>query len=567
MAMKSSVRAARGAFLLAVAATVSITPAAAQYGAAISSDPSSRLADAMRTLAKSPKDFNALLAAGRASLEIGDTQSAAGFFGRAEEVHSASPWPAAGMGSLMVRMGDPASALTHFARAQQRGASQMAIALDRGLAFDLLGQQAQAQSDYRAALAGPDADEARRRLALSLAISRDIKGAGDTIEPLLQRRDPESLRVNAFVLALAGDREGARRTIDTAMPGAGTRFEPFFRLLPVLQPAEKAAAVHLGEFPKDASQRYAQAQPIASSPVMSVGGNSTPVVSRPAVQQPRTAATQAQRAPTQSQPQNRVAVREAPRRAVREVEPPNTYIASIRPSLDSSRYASTTRRQSATRSTPPSATAERRSEPEPEPRPVAEPAVDTASTAIEPATAPGFDLAQLLPVPSAGLAADEADANTATVELTPIPGASEEAAEPDPPVEAVPPPAPRPKVERAVPPAPRPKVERAAATKPKAEAAKRDETPASRYFVQLASGANAGNLPAEFRKIRARQPSLFNGKSVQISQGRDLFRLVVGPFKTREASGEFVNALARAGIDSFSYTAPQGLKFEKIASR
>ena len=47
------------------------------------------------------------------------------------------------------------------------------LGCDRGLAYDLLGQQAQAQADYRAALSGADADEARRRLALSLAISGD----------------------------------------------------------------------------------------------------------------------------------------------------------------------------------------------------------------------------------------------------------------------------------------------------------------------------------------------------------------------------------------------------------
>ena len=88
------------------------------------------------------------------------------------------------MGAASVAMGDPQGALTYFARAQQYGATQMQIAVDRGLAFDLMGDQAKAQSDYRAALNGAEANEARRRLALSLAISRDIPGAAATIEPL-----------------------------------------------------------------------------------------------------------------------------------------------------------------------------------------------------------------------------------------------------------------------------------------------------------------------------------------------------------------------------------------------
>ncbi len=107
-------------------------------------------------------------------------------------------------------------------------------------------------------------------MALSQAISRDFKGASATLDPLLRRSDAAALRTNAFVLALAGDREGARRTIERAMPGNGAQFEPFFRMLPVLRPAEKAAAVHLGEFPKDAAQRYAQAEPVAPSPVVSI---------------------------------------------------------------------------------------------------------------------------------------------------------------------------------------------------------------------------------------------------------------------------------------------------------
>ena len=49
------------------------------------------LADALarnvKQLATSPKNFNALIGAGRAALQMGDAQSAAGFFARAEEVY------------------------------------------------------------------------------------------------------------------------------------------------------------------------------------------------------------------------------------------------------------------------------------------------------------------------------------------------------------------------------------------------------------------------------------------------------------------------------------------------
>lgn len=143
-----------------------------------------------------------------------------------------------------------------------------------------------------------------------------------------------------------------------------------------------------------------------------------------------------------------------------------------------------------------------------------------------------------------------------------------------------PPPRPTPKLEIVTPPAPKPKVEMAqldlrqakAKPKPKVEAEKPKEAakkkaPASPYFVQLASGSNADRMGGEYKKIKAKKPALFAGRSAQVTNGKELFRLVVGPFKSRDDSGMFVNQLAKAGIDSFPYTAPDGMTFEKIATK
>lgn len=218
------------------------------------------LARNVRILADSPRNFNALLGAGKAALQLGDTQAAAGFFGRAEEVNPDSPLPKAGMGAALVATGDPSGALTYFARAQQLGASPAAFGCDRGLAYDLLGNQVAAQTDYRAALAGPDRDEARRRLALSLAIGGDKALALETLQPLIVRRDAGANRVRALVLALGGDVAGAKAAVDHTMPGASARMDPFFRRLPALSTAQKAAAVHLGIFP-DSGVALASATP------------------------------------------------------------------------------------------------------------------------------------------------------------------------------------------------------------------------------------------------------------------------------------------------------------------
>ena len=211
--------------------------------------PADALARNMKELGSSPRSFDALIGAGRASLALGDGQAAAGFFGRADEVWPASPLPQAGMGAALALEGDGNGALQYFARATQRGSTQSTIGADRGLAYDLIGQHAQAQADYRAALSATDGDEARRRLALSLAITGKKAEALSMLSPLMARGDAAGARTRAFVLALTGDVNGAKGAIEAAMPGSSSNMAYFFRKLPELRSDQKAAAVNLGIFP------------------------------------------------------------------------------------------------------------------------------------------------------------------------------------------------------------------------------------------------------------------------------------------------------------------------------
>jgi hypothetical protein len=169
-----------------------------------------------------------------------------------------------------VASGDPRSAMPYFTRALQLGAPVSTIGCDRGLAYDLLGQQRQAQADYRVALNGTDAIEARRRLALSLAISGDKPGALQALAPLSAKGDSSAGRVRAFVLALTGDSKGAMVAIDAAMPGSWSRVSPFLQRLPALRPDQKAAAVNLGIFPDSGSPALASntiSTPYGAQPV------------------------------------------------------------------------------------------------------------------------------------------------------------------------------------------------------------------------------------------------------------------------------------------------------------
>lgn len=269
---QSRVRAA-ALILSLVGASFALLPAAAGAqatiaGAAVAArSPGDALAGYMLTLGSDPRNFEALIGAGNAALDLGDTMAAAGFFGRAEEAWPQSPLPQAGMGAAMVAQGDAQGALVYFDRAAALKGSVLTFAVDRGLAYDLLGRHAEAQADYRMALMGSDRDEARRRLALSLAIIGHKEEAIQTLGPLMARGDSAAARCRALVLALSGDTDGAKRTLEVAMPGSSYRMDPFFRRLPGLSSRDKAAAVNLGIFP-DPNQPDYQRQPqvVAAAP-------------------------------------------------------------------------------------------------------------------------------------------------------------------------------------------------------------------------------------------------------------------------------------------------------------
>jgi tetratricopeptide (TPR) repeat protein len=511
--------------------------------------PSASLSRNLRLIAQSPRNFVALMAAGRAALDLGDYQSAVGFFGRAEEVAPNDPGPKAGMGAASAAMNEPSVALTWFGQAQRLGASAAVIGADRGLAHDLLGQQATAQADYRAALSGPDANEARRRLALSLAISRDAKGAMTVLQPLLNMRDPAAQRARAFVLALGGDRVGARIAIDSAMPGSSARIDPFFMVLPSLSPEQKAAAVHLGVFPTAAEMRLVPVQPVRVA-----SNNVAPGAAAPR-SVPPVAAPEPRRLP---------------------VTPPRPTYVALPP------VAATTVAQGGPQVSGPITTS-------PAPGwssrgPASVVASESGGTAIatpEPVAPEG---ATLPASTTAELAAGDRLSG-----IDKLLAATEEA----------PPPAPEPKVETADKSVAEKKADsrkaaskkaleakkiadgkKAAETKKLAEATKAADKKtaeekrerealgvAGANWVQLAGGSHEDRMATEFKKLAAKSSAL-RKRGGHVTQGKDYFRLLVGPFDSKSEAQSFVNQLAKDDVDGFSWTrTPSTIKIEKLSPK
>ncbi len=517
-------------------------PAAAQYGNSAILDPNAVLADSLKTLSREPKNLQALIAAGRASLEMGDMQAAAGFFGRADEAYPQSPYPKIGMGAALTMGGDPRGGLAQFQRAAALGAPPSTFAIDRGLAYDLLGQQAQAQADYRIAMIGAQADEARRRLALSLAISRDFNGASAALAPLLARRDQAAIRTNAFVQALAGDRVGAQRTIDQAMPGQGARFAPYFQMLPVLRNEEKAAAVHLGEFPQDAAQRFAQAERVPPSPVTSIS-NRNPVIgqssTRPSFRDAKPVKQrQAKAEPPKPAKEKSVRVADKRGRDVRVRQTPNVWTAEAKEIVDPMKYVSRPRETSSkTKAASRPAMSD-----DSEPRPAAD-TLSPLPSAREPVISG--------PAPALNAQGEPLVERMATVEA----------------VDLAPPP-PTPKLEIAAPPPPRPKVElasRGTRTKTPTPTVESPIGARGTHWVQLAGSGSRAMMASEYKKIRGKKPDLFKGQSGHVTVGKDYFRLLVGPFDSANEAQAFVTKLDKAGIDGFRWTrTPAQIKIEKL---
>ena len=225
---------------------------------------------ALVRLGNDPRDVGALVEAGNAALAMGDVDASIGFYSRADQVSPGNPRVKAGLAGALVRNENPFDAIPLFDEAERAGALDTALVADRGLAYDLVGDNVTAQRYYRQALAGGSSDEVSRRLALSQAIGGDRRSAEMTLAPLLQRQDKGAWRTRAFALAILGQVDEAVSIAGTTLPSdIAASISPYLRYMPRLTPAQQAAAANFGHFPRAAEigrddprvARYARPSP------------------------------------------------------------------------------------------------------------------------------------------------------------------------------------------------------------------------------------------------------------------------------------------------------------------
>ncbi len=211
---------------------------------------SRELRDAMRRIALSPSNPDALADAGNAALQLGDANAALNFFTRANSLRPSDGRIKSGLASATVRTENPFEALRLFDEAIRLGVSERSIAADRALAFDLLGDFGRAQRDYALAKTAYNSDELTVRNAVSTALSGRTAEADQMLVPLLQRNNMDAWRTRALILAARGDEREAIRVAQSFLDAnAARQMEQYLRLMPKLTTAQQAAAIHFGHFP------------------------------------------------------------------------------------------------------------------------------------------------------------------------------------------------------------------------------------------------------------------------------------------------------------------------------
>lgn len=535
--------------------------------------PGMQLNAALNKLARNPRDVDALIEAGKASAAIGDAEAAMGFYRRADQLQPANANIKAGLAGAMVMAEDPYGAIPLFEAAERIGPVDPRLLSERGLAYDLVGDNELAQRYYRQALSvGPD-DETLRRLALSQAISGDRRGMEVTLSPLLQKQDKAAWRTRAFAFAILGLATEAESIARANLPEAAAGgMVAYLRYMPRLTPAQQAAAANLGHFPRaaeigrDDPRIAAFVRPKA---VLAVAEK--PVVAPPARndRSNRSRRSQTQR----EEPPKQVAVRAEP--AKTEPARPAPVRVDVRP-------------------VPPEPQPVRVAvAPAPAPAPV--PSLPASST-LRPApvsttqpAGPGFavlDSARPVVAPPPPAPAP-APAHVVAPPPTPAPAPAPVVAPPPPPPAPAPRPAPArprsladvfadlaPPSREIEPVAGAVDLRKIAAAKPKTDADARIDpktgkpkepakspaaTQPSRIWIQLAASRDKPGLAGDFRRFSRNDPELFKGRKGFTSAWGQATRLLTGPFATEKAATTLLAQLKKAGIsDAFVWTSPAG---------
>ncbi len=470
-----------------------------------------RLNRALLELARRPDRVSTLLEAGDAALAVNDYDAAIGFYGRAAESEPENPRVKLGLARVYLRSGRPVEAIPLFNAARSSGAPARDVLSDQALAFDMVGDQTDAQLAYlRAIELNPSDDEARRRLAISYAIAGNEGSFQTTLAPLVEARDVAAIRARAFGLAILGKQERAEGIVNASMPpDLASRINPYLAYMPRLTRSQQAAAANLGIFPRAADigredPRIARfASEGAAGSLLEPAG--APLGS-PRPDQTQTVAV----SPEVAQPVPEPVVQPAPVVAA-TAQPDPSASATPRPGFDLARSGTAVSNNAALPQIATSQISEPQTVQQTRPALVPQPTRESASVADAFAD---LGMGELPVAASTGQAV-----NIAALDIP-----REVAPEPEP----------------------------AAPEHPQ------------RIWVQLATGRDVAALRFDWRRLARSAPELLGDFKPHVTPWGQANRLLAGPLDSRADARDLVNALAEKGVDTFSYTSPEGTEIQEL---
>ncbi|WP_417591682.1 SPOR domain-containing protein [Parasphingorhabdus sp.] len=594
------------------------TPAAAQSsGQSNSAD----LQNALRRIANDSNDSSALADAGLAALELGDMRAAIGFLAKADQIYSSSGRVKAGLGRALLAEENPFGAIRYFDQAVANGIAVREIAEDRGLAYDLIGRNRDAQKDYELAMRYGSSDELVARYALSLGISGDVERAEAQLAPLLQKSDRDAWRNRAFIYAMNGKKKDAENIIEQTMERRMAKaIKPFFDRMPKLTAAQKAAAVHLGHFPASENIGVDVAAVQMASSMAARGGDGADAGLIPVgpalgadVDRPRVLAMpdkSPRRRPGKTD--RKTSERKASRRPTRNEVVVLSRTDMPAPTGKSSGRASTFARAPVATTPSAAASADIASQSPPEPAPAkskSDPVRTAGIKSADQGASPGFQT-PVAPNRSPALVSESVERKVAIAGRQPVsspfaqpamePPSSTEAGVSDPvnlvnfdlantqsaavetasAAPAVKPLAdiikginiPEKETRTAVVPVdldaiepakPQPKI----VAKPVEKAPVKPKEPEhpKRYWVQIATGSNLDALKFDYRRMAKKHSELFKGEKGWTSPWGKTRRLVIGPFDDFKAAKAFEAEFRKDGGDGFAWASADGVEVNELA--
>jgi len=88
----------------------------------------------------------------------------------------------------------------------------------------------------------------------------------------------------------------------------------------------------------------------------------------------------------------------------------------------------------------------------------------------------------------------------------------------------------------------------------------------SKIWLQLASGPDDAGLSSEFRRLRSKNPDLFDGLKPYVARTAGGARLLVGPFRGRSDAEILAEDFATVGIDALNFTNSQADRIAPLAA-